>query len=111
MNPLFSYGTLQDPKVQIATFGRALTGEPATLTGWVEQSVEITDPDVLRRSAARFHPVLVPGDGPDIIGTVYELSDAELAAADRYEVSDYARRDVTLASGATAWVYVGRDYA
>ena len=33
-------------------------------------------------------------------------SEEELAAADRYEVADYKRVAVTLASGLTAWVYV-----
>jgi len=111
MNHLFSYGTLQDPKVQNATFGRQLSGRPDALSGWIEQSLEITDPEVLRRSETRFHPVLVPGDGPEIAGTVFELTDAELAAADSYEVSDYARREVALVSGRKAWVYVGREFA
>ncbi len=111
MNRLFSYGTLQDPKVQHATFGRALTGQADRLSGWIEREVEITDSEVLRRSEARFHPVLVPGDGPDIVGTVFALSDAELEQADAYEVTDYARTEVALVSGTTAWVYVGRDFA
>lgn len=34
------------------------------------------------------------------------LDDAELAAADAYEVADYARALRPLASGAQAWVYL-----
>ena len=33
-------------------------------------------------------------------------TDEELAAADAYEVSDYRRMEVTLASGRSAFVYV-----
>lgn len=39
-------------------------------------------------------------------GMVFQISEDELAAADRYEVADYKRVAVTLASGLTAWVYV-----
>jgi gamma-glutamylcyclotransferase (GGCT)/AIG2-like uncharacterized protein YtfP len=49
----------------------------------------------------------MPGAQSDqIAGTVFEITSEELAAADRYEVSDYKRIAVTLASGRTAWVYV-----
>jgi gamma-glutamylcyclotransferase (GGCT)/AIG2-like uncharacterized protein YtfP len=41
-------------------------------------------------------------------GTVFEITPAELAAADAYEVADYERIAVTLASGQGAWVYVQR---
>jgi hypothetical protein len=34
------------------------------------------------------------------------ITEEELAAADAYEVADYKRVSVTLASGLTAWVYV-----
>ena len=40
-------------------------------------------------------------------GTVFEITDAELADTDRYEQLDgYRRMAVTLASGKQAWVYV-----
>ena len=41
-------------------------------------------------------------------GTVFEISAAELAAADGYEVEDYQRVLVPLRCGAQAWVYVWR---
>ena len=109
MRRLFSYGTLQLPRVQLETFGRELMGEPDSLSGWVKTQIEITDLDVLRASGERFHPGLVPGDGPRITGTVFELTDAELAAADAYEVSDYERIEVMLDSGTRAFVYVARS--
>ena len=48
------------------------------------------------------------GDPADRIpGVVFELSEAELAATDRYEVDVYARIEVTLESGTRAFVYIG----
>jgi gamma-glutamylcyclotransferase (GGCT)/AIG2-like uncharacterized protein YtfP len=41
-----------------------------------------------------------------VSGVVFEISDAELAAADQYEhTAGYARIAVNLASGKQAWVY------
>jgi gamma-glutamylcyclotransferase (GGCT)/AIG2-like uncharacterized protein YtfP len=41
-----------------------------------------------------------------VVGTLYEITDAELAAADQYEQQTaYERIAVTLASGQMAWVY------
>ena len=37
---------------------------------------------------------------------VFEITEAELAGADAYEVSDYKRILVRLKSGVEAWVYV-----
>ncbi|MNG26616.1 hypothetical protein D3C84_1116290 [compost metagenome] len=42
----------------------------------------------------------------EIAGTVFEISEQELFAADGYEVADYRRVGVVLRSGASAWVYV-----
>ena len=104
---LFSYGTLQQAGVQMASFGRLLNGAPDALPGWRQERVEITDPDVLAKSGERFHPIMVPGKPQDeIIGMVFEITDSELAAADRYEVADYKRIAVRLKSGIDAWVYV-----
>ena len=104
---LFSYGTLQQEEVQLASFGRLLTGKADTLPGWRQAMVEITDADVIAKSGKTHHPIVLPGWRDDsVTGTVFEITPAELAAADRYEVSDYKRISVTLASGLTAWVYV-----
>jgi gamma-glutamylcyclotransferase (GGCT)/AIG2-like uncharacterized protein YtfP len=104
---LFSYGTLQQEGVQIAQFGRRLAGQADALVGFRQEMVEITDPDVLAKSGKRFHPIVMPG-GPDdrVPGMVFQITAAELAAADAYEVSDYKRVAAPLASGQTAWVYV-----
>ncbi|GAA1632130.1 gamma-glutamylcyclotransferase family protein [Catellatospora bangladeshensis] len=105
---LFSYGTLRDPAVQQANFGRLLDGREDALPGYRVELVEITDPDVLAVSGQDHHPIVMPsGDRADQVpGTVFEVSDEELAAADLYEVDDYRRVLVELASGAHAWVYV-----
>jgi gamma-glutamylcyclotransferase (GGCT)/AIG2-like uncharacterized protein YtfP len=70
--------------------------------------IEITDPEVIAASGTDRHPLVAPsGDPADLVqGSVLSLSDAELASADDYEVDDYARVRVTLASGAEAWVYL-----
>ncbi len=104
---LFSYGTLQQESVQMASFGRRLKGAPDVLPGWRREMVEITDADVFALSGERCHPILVPGQPSDEVeGMVFEITDEELASADRYEVADYKRVSVTLKSGVEAWVYV-----
>ncbi|MFT4090593.1 MAG: gamma-glutamylcyclotransferase family protein [Asticcacaulis sp.] len=105
---LFSYGTLQLEPVQLATFARLLGGEEDALSGWRMDMLEITDPEVLKTSGERFHPVAVKtGNAADkVAGKVFRITPEELAHADAYEVSDYKRIEVALTSGTTAWVYV-----
>jgi hypothetical protein len=40
-----------------------------------------------------------------VSGTVFELSERELAAADQYEPAGYQRISAMLASGRQTWVY------
>ncbi len=105
---LFSYGTLQLPKVQQATFGRLLDGRPDSLPGYALEPVTITDAAVIEASGLDVHTIACPtGDPADLIpGTVFRITRAELEAADAYEVGDYARIEAVLASGITAFVYV-----
>jgi hypothetical protein len=104
---LFSYGTLQQESVQIASFGRTLKGKPDALPGWRREMVEIIDCEVFCLSGERFHPILVPGEaGDEIPGMVFEISDAELERADAYEVDAYKRIAQRLKSGLDAFVYV-----
>jgi hypothetical protein len=108
--PLFSYGTLQKPKVQLATFGRLLEGRPDALRGFALAPLTITDPQVVAISGAAIHTIARrTGDPADLIpGIVFRVTPAELDAADAYEVS--ARRiEVELASGAKAFVYVSAE--
>jgi gamma-glutamylcyclotransferase (GGCT)/AIG2-like uncharacterized protein YtfP len=105
---LFSYGTLRQPEVQLATFGRLLEGAEDAVVGYRLELLTITDPRVVETSGSDRHPVLRPSGDPDasVPGTVFAISEAELAAADAYEVDDYERVSVPLKSGLTAWVYV-----
>ncbi len=104
---LFSYGTLQQESVQLAQFGRRLSGKADALMGFRQEMVQITDPQVLAKSGKTFHPIVLPGRKDDCVpGMVFEITTEELAAADSYEVVDYKRVSAPLASGLTAWVYV-----
>ena len=106
---LFSYGTLQLPDVQRATFGRLLDGRPDTLTGYQLAPLVISDPQVVTTSGLAVHTIACPtGDAADTIdGIVFAIDADELAACDRYETDAYARVEVTLRSGSQAFVYVG----
>ncbi|WP_406193597.1 gamma-glutamylcyclotransferase [Kitasatospora sp. NBC_01560] len=105
---LFSYGTLQLPEVQLARFGRLLEGRSDALPGFRLTYIEITDPEVIAASGTDRHPLVLASteDGDAVEGSVFAITDAELAAADDYEVDDYARTAVVLRSGAEAWAYL-----
>jgi len=113
MQLLFSYGTLQQSNVQLATFGRQLSGIPDSLVGYEQSMVAIDDPEVVRSSGKTHHPIIrYTGEaGAGVAGTVFEITERELEHADRYEVSAYKRVAASLASGRTAWVYVDAKYA
>ena len=105
---LFSYGTLQIPKVQLETFHRLLEGRPDELIGYRLDYIEIADPEVLRKSEQAYHPILrYTGVNQDVIqGMLFEISDQELVQADEYEVDDYVRIETELASGKRGYIYV-----
>jgi gamma-glutamylcyclotransferase (GGCT)/AIG2-like uncharacterized protein YtfP len=105
---LFSYGTLRQRDVQLATFGRELDGYLDAIVGYELDYVTITDPQVIATSGSDRHPILRPSARPEahVDGTVFTITDAELLAADDYEVDDYRRIAVPLRSGPQAWVYV-----
>jgi gamma-glutamylcyclotransferase (GGCT)/AIG2-like uncharacterized protein YtfP len=105
---LFSYGTLQRDDVQLATFGRRLPGQQDQLPGFERSRVAIEDAAVVPGGETHYQNA-VPSSRNDsrVAGTVFEVTDDELAAADEYErPAAYARTPVTLASGKRAWVYV-----
>jgi len=110
MVSLFSYGTLRQREVQFATYGRELEGVADTLGGYRLASLIISDPRVVEISGKPVHMIArASGASNDRIdGVVFEISEAELAATDHYEVDVYARVEVTLESGRTAWAYVGK---
>ncbi|WP_394620340.1 gamma-glutamylcyclotransferase [Lentzea sp. JNUCC 0626] len=108
---LFSYGTLQTPSVQIEHFGRTLVGKEDVLPGYRQDWVTITDPAVVAVSGTDRHPIVRhTGDSNEsVVGTMLEVTTAELAAADLYEVDDYRRALVRLGSSVDAWVYLATD--
>jgi len=109
MVALFSYGTLQQREVQVATYGRELEGRHDLLTGYQLATLTITDSHVVAISGKAVHTIArATGDLADRLpGMVFELTEAELKATDAYEVDAYSRVEVTLESGRTAWAYVG----
>lgn len=109
---LFSYGTLRLPAVQLGTFGRLLEGAPDVLLGYRLEPLAISDPKVVELSGAAIHRIARrTGNSADRIeGVVFTITEAELEATDRYEVDVYARIEVPLESGTSAFVYVGPDF-
>ena len=107
---LFSYGTLRQPEVREALFGRPLPTTPDSLPGYRLEWLLITDAAVIAESGSDRHPILRNGDVTDSVpGACLGLNKHELLAADAYEVDDYARTSLTLASGVDAWVYVASN--
>jgi len=109
---LFSYGTLQEPAVQLSTFNRLLQGDPDELVGFEQSLFEITDPLFIATSG-KSHHAIVKFNGLDdsrVRGMVLEVTDAELLQADEYEPAGYRRISTILTSGKQAWVYVDERY-
>jgi hypothetical protein len=107
---LFSYGTLRDPAIQLAVFGRTLTGTADHLVGFAQEHFEVRDPEFIAGYGSRH--VIVQHTGRDddrTPGTVLELTDAELALADAYEPAGYQRVAVRFASGREGWVYAANE--
>jgi len=110
---LFSYGTLQLESVQLSTFGRVLRGSSDELVGFEQSLLRIEDPAFVAASGKRDHAVVKYNGRPDsrVRGIVFELTDHELASADRYEPAGYTRVSTVLASGKEAWVYADARFS
>jgi gamma-glutamylcyclotransferase (GGCT)/AIG2-like uncharacterized protein YtfP len=104
---LFSYGTLQQEAVQLSTFGRRLSGQADELVGFEHSVLRIEDPAFVATSGKADHAIVKFNGRHEsrVRGTVFELSESELASADDYEPAGYKRVSTTLASGRQAWVY------
>jgi hypothetical protein len=106
---LFSYGSLQQENVQLSTFGRRLSGQPDELPKFEPSLVRIEDPQVAA-ATGKTHHANVTFNGNDesrVPGTVFEITDAELARVDEYEIAFlYQRVAAVLRSGRQAWVYI-----
>ncbi len=111
--PIFSYGTLSIPSVQMFTFGRTLTGKTDALPGYVQEWLKIDDSKVIAVSGSDRHPAIRRTDDPldTVPGRRFEISQSELAATDDYEPDGFIRVWEELASGVSAWVYVDRVFA
>ena len=111
MELLFSYGTLQQSTVQLANFGRTLSGTKDALQKYKIDNVKITDVKVIKESGKDIHPILRYTDDPrdEVTGTVFEVTATELAQADNYEVDDYRRISAVLKSGKRCWIYAAND--
>src|SRR5258705_9747793 len=105
---VFSYGTLQQEDVQLSTFGRLLKGQRDELPGFEPSLVKIEDPQVVATGKTHHANVTFNGRNDSrVSGTVFEITDPELAAADQFEqLAAYKRIAVMLASGKHAWGYV-----
>ena len=110
MENLFSYGTLQQKNVQLENFERILEGSEDILRKYHLEEIEITDECVLKTSEKKFHPILffTGNEKDEIKGIVFKITSSELLKADSYEVDDYHRIEVILASGNKSWVYIGK---
>ena len=108
---LFSYGTLQQEEVQLATFGRELEGEPDALPGYRLAMIKIADEDFVAKSGTADHRNLqFTGNSADIVeGSLLRVTAEELKQADEYEPEGYERVRTELRSGATAWVFVSKQ--
>ena len=105
---LFSYGTLQDERIQLSLFGRRLLARKDYLLGYEQALARVADPEFARTSGKSHHPILKPTRSrtAKVEGTVLELSEAELTLTDKYEPVEYRRVLAGLASGDRCWVYV-----
>lgn len=87
---VFVYGTLRSSLVRWLVTGRAMSSEPATLTGFRREGLD-----------------LAPVPGARVEGEVIVVSAGELARLDRYERLGirYERIRQTLDDGREVWVY------
>jgi hypothetical protein len=109
---LFSYGTLQLEAVQMALFGRQLTGTSDTLKGFELVPLKIEDQDVVAVSGKAHHTMATfTGRASDVVpGIVFAMTPDEIQNADKYEVPDVKRVSLVLQSGVRAWSYVDARY-
>jgi len=90
---LFACGDFQQAAVQERIFGRPLAGKPDALVGFCREPF--------------VRPSGIPKDR--VVGMVFTVTDADLAAADACEPPNYRRSKVMTASGLLAWVYLRQN--
>ncbi len=104
---LFSYGTLQQESVQLAIFGRRLTGMADGLPMFSQAVYEVLEGAGARTNRKKRYPIVkYSGRVTDVVhGTALRVTTEELRKADEYEGMAYKRIAALLQSGACAWVY------
>lgn len=105
---LFSYGTLQKEAVQLRLFKRVLHGTKDVLKGYKTVSIQIHDEVFLAKGEQPHQQTAFASanEKDGIEGTVFQITNEELALADDYEPDGYTRIKVKLQSGKEAWLYV-----
>ena len=98
---LFTYGTLQQEKIQLSVFSRTLSGFNDSLLGYKLSTEKV----------AGAYPVIQSSDKlTDFVnGQVYMCTNAEILEAHKYEGPAYKRIKVILNSGKNAWVYISNS--
>lgn len=94
---LFAYGTLRDGDIRKALFGGRPAGTADVLEGYAKTTTSIGGVE---------YPNIVPADKGAVEGELMEIDEETLRRVDDYETSVYARKKMTLGSGARAWVYI-----
>jgi len=98
--PVFSYGTLQYPSVQLQVFGKLLNGIPDKLRGYeIVNDLEIDGIE---------YPRIIKNKNGVIFGTIYNLSLNDIELADEYETKAYHRKIIKTDSKIKAHVYFKR---
>lgn len=108
MGYLFSYGTLRKENVQLELFGRVLKGWNDTLPGYKAIPVEIKDVSFLSKGEQVIQQTAIYTGHPQdrIEGKIFEVTEDELMASDKYEPDGYKRIIVNSVSGKKVWLYV-----
>jgi len=88
--------------VRRRVFGRAIEATADALDGYELGEIQI---------GGRRYRALRPGGSARVEGDVCRLTDQDLARADVYETTAYARIEVTLVSGRRAFVYIAAGRA
>lgn len=100
--PVFVYGTLQNPMTQINVFGRYDWGTPDILPGYRVESIRLGN---------TMYPALRHDQEDFVTGLRIAVTEDELQRIDHYETSAYSRIRLTLRSGNQCWVYLQNTQA
>lgn len=100
---IFSYGTLQDQKIQEELYGRTLSGHQDSLSGYILSTINLPENSLQQNTYFIAQYTGSPNDR--ITGFCYEITSAELLITDAYEGEAYTRKSVHLNSGRMCLVY------